>query len=109
MLRAFVAQSMLHALVAGLLVEVLLAAWRVDDGTWRLRLRLLALAEPILVLPLFFLVPWRSDASFAVNWALFASERWNLLRVAGAGFGDLLLLCLMGVGAVLFLRDAAPP
>jgi Zn-dependent protease with chaperone function len=109
MLSAFVAQSILHALAAGLIVEALLAAWRVDDAAWRLRFRLLALAEPILVLPLFFLVPWRADAAFAATWAVFATERWNLLRVGGQGLGDLVMIFAAGAGAALFLRDAAPP
>lgn len=109
MLRALVAQSILHALVAGLLVEALLWAWRVEDGAWRLRLRLVALAEPILVLPLFLLIPWRAAPAFGATWALFASERWNMVRAGGAALGDLLLLCAAGIGSVLFLRDAVPP
>lgn len=109
MLRAFVAQSMLHALVAGLMVEALLLAWRVENGAWRLRFRLLALAEPILVLPLFFLVAWRGDASFIAGAALFATERWNLLQIGGVPFGSIVLLGAAAAGAGLFLRDAAPP
>jgi Zn-dependent protease with chaperone function len=109
MLRAFAAQSILHALVAGLLVEAFLAAWRVDDGRWRLRLRLLALGEPVVVLPAFLLLPWRHTPSFAASWALFSTERWNLLRVGGAGLADLLTVLAAGAGAALFLRDAAPP
>jgi Zn-dependent protease with chaperone function len=108
MLRAFVAQSILHALVAGLVVEALLYAWRVEDGRWRLRFRLVALAEPIVVLPLLFLFPWRTDPSFGTA-ALFASERWNLVAVGGAPLGDVILVCAAGSGAALFLRDAAPP
>jgi Zn-dependent protease with chaperone function len=109
MLRAFVAQSMLHALVAGLVVEAFLAAWRVDDGAWRLRFRLLALAEPVLVLPLLFLVPGRLDPSFAATWAVFASDRWNALAAGGTAVGPLVLVLTAGLGAALFLRDAAPP
>lgn len=109
MLRAYVAQSILHALVAALVIEGLLWAWRVGDGAWRLRFRLVALVEPILVLPLFLLVPWRATPEFAGTWAVFATARWNTLRVGGAGVGDLLLLCLAGVGSALFLRDALPP
>jgi Zn-dependent protease with chaperone function len=110
MLRAFAAQSILHALVAGLLVEALLHAWRVDDGAWRLRFRLIALVEPVLVLPLLiFLAPWRSDPSFAVGAALFTSDRWNALHVGGVPLGGTIMVCAAGVGAALFLRDAAPP
>lgn len=110
MLRAFAAQSILHALVAGLLVEALLHAWRVDDGGWRVRVRLIALAEPILVLPLLFLLaPWRSDPSFALGAALFATDRWNALYVGGVPLGGIVMVLAAGAGAALFLRDAVPP
>jgi Zn-dependent protease with chaperone function len=108
MLRAFVAQSILHALVAGLVVEALLRAWRVQDGGSRLRLRLLALAEPIVALPVFMLVPGRATPAFADGWALFATSRWDAVRVGDSGLGDLILAVAAGLGAALFLRDAAP-
>ena len=47
--------------------------------------------------------------SFVSTAALFAGERWNALQVGGVSLGSLLLLCAAGVGAALFLRDAAPP
>jgi Zn-dependent protease with chaperone function len=110
MLRAFLAQSILHALVAAMLVEALLRVWRIGDGAWRLRLRLLALAAPLVWLPaLFLLAPARSTAPFADHRALFASERWNLVTVGGEGLGNLCLLLAAGLGSVLFLRDALPP
>lgn len=109
MLRAFVAQSILHALVAGLVVEALLRAWRLEDAVWRLRFRILPLALPILALPLFLLVPFRATPRFAATWAVFDSGRWNLLGVGTLGAGDLVLALAAGVGSVLFLRDAVPP
>jgi Zn-dependent protease with chaperone function len=93
-----------------LVVEALLRAWRVRDPAWRLRLRLLPLAVPLLAVPLFFvLAPWRTDAAFASSRALFAGERWNLLQVGGMRAGDLVLTLAAGFGAALFLRDALPP
>jgi Zn-dependent protease with chaperone function len=110
MLRAFLAQSILHALIAMLVIEGLLRAWRIEDAAWRLRLRVLPLALPIVALPLLFLLaPWRMSPWFAARWALFASERWNVLRVGATGLGDLTLLLAAGLGSWLFLRDAAPP
>lgn len=96
--------------MAALVVEALLRAWRVADPAWRLRLRLVSLAVPVVLVPLFFgLAPWRMTAWFAASRALFAGERWNLLRVGPAGAGDLLLAVAAGLGAWLFLRDALPP
>jgi Zn-dependent protease with chaperone function len=110
MLLAFLAQSILHALVAAVFVEALLRAWRIDDGGWRLRFRFLALTVPLAWLPAFFLIaPARDSAQFVAYRALFASERWNQVRIAGAGMGDLVLLLSAGLGSALFLRDALPP
>ncbi len=93
-----------------LVVEALLRAWRVNDPAWRLRLRLVPVAVPILLVPSFFaFAPWRTSARFASASALFAGERWNLLRVGPAGAGDLVLVLAAGLGAWLFLRDALPP
>ncbi|RPJ69066.1 MAG: hypothetical protein EHM24_19645 [Acidobacteria bacterium] len=109
MLRAFAAQSILHALVAGLVVEALLRTWRLEDAVWRLRFRLIPLALPILALPAFLLAPGRATPAFAATWAIFDTGRWNLLRVGSLGVGDLVLALAAGVGSVLFLRDAVPP
>jgi Zn-dependent protease with chaperone function len=110
MLRAFFSQSILHALVAAVVANALLRAWRVDQAEWRLRIRLVALALPPLALPwLFAFAPWRNSATFVSQWALFAGERWNRIRVGGEGLGDILLVLSAGLGSALFLRDAVPP
>jgi Zn-dependent protease with chaperone function len=107
---AFLSQSILHAVVAAVFVETLLRAWRIEDGAWRLRFRLLALTAPILWLPALWVVaPIRRNPVFVANWALFAGERWNEIRLGGTGLGDLLLLLACGAGSALFLRDALPP
>lgn len=110
MLRAFFSQSILHALVAAIVANALLRAWRVEQAEWRLRIRLVALALPPLALPfLFACAPWRNSATFVSHWALFAGERWNRIRIGGEGLGDLLLVLSAGLGSALFLRDAVPP
>jgi Zn-dependent protease with chaperone function len=107
---AFLSQSILHAVVAALFVEALLRAWKIEDGAWRLRIRLLALAAPVLWLPFLFLAaPGRASPLFVARWALFAGERWNQLRIGAIGVGDLALLLAAGAGSALFLRDALPP
>jgi Zn-dependent protease with chaperone function len=109
MLRAFLAQSILHALVAALVVEALLRVWRIGDAAWRLRFRLLALIAPLAWLPTLFLIaPFRTAPVFVVRHALFAGERWNAIVVGGTGLGDLTLLLAAGLGSALFLRDALP-
>jgi Zn-dependent protease with chaperone function len=110
MALAFLSQSILHGLIAALFVEALFWAWRVEDGTSRMRLRLVALAAPLLWLPLLFVAaPFRSSPVFVARWALFAGERWDQIELAGVGLGRLSLLAACGIGAALFLRDALPP
>jgi Zn-dependent protease with chaperone function len=107
---AFLSQSILHAVVAAVFVEALLRAWRIEDGAWRLRFRLLALTAPILWLPALWVVaPIRRSPVFVANWALFAGERWNQIELAGMGLGHFSLLAAAGLGSALFLRDALPP
>ncbi len=110
MILAFLAQSILHGLIAAFFVEALLGRCRVGDAGWRLRFRALALAIPLLADPvLFAAAPFRESAAFAARWALFAGERWNQVRVGGVGLGSLALLGSAGLGSALFLRDAVPP
>lgn len=110
MILAFLSQSILHALVAALLVEALLRRWRIGDGAWRIRFRLVALAVPIAWLPVLLLAaPFRNSGAFVAYRAVFASERWNQVRLGGSGVGDLVLLLSAGLGSALFLRDALPP
>lgn len=107
---AFLSQSILHALVAAVLVEALLRVWRIEDGVWRLRIRLVAFAAPLIWLPFLYLaIPWRSDPVFVARRALFAGERWSQLQVAGTDLGQIALLAAAAAGSVLFLRDALPP
>jgi Zn-dependent protease with chaperone function len=109
-LTAFLSQSMVHALVAALVVDGLVRAWRLEDAAWRLRLRWLPIALPVAWLPVVFLcAPWRQAPWFAARCAVFAGERWNLLHVGPMGLGTLLLVVAAGAGSGLFLRDAVPP
>jgi Zn-dependent protease with chaperone function len=110
MALAFLSQSILHGLVAALFVEALLGVWRLEDGAWRMRIRLMALAAPLVWLPVLFVAaPFRSSPVFVSRWALFAGERWNQIELAGMGLGHFSLLAAAGVGSALFLRDALPP
>lgn len=109
-LASLLSQSMTHALIAAVVVEALLRAWRLEDGAWRLRLRLLPILVPVVWIPALLVVaPWRQAPWFAAGWAVFSGERWNLLHVGPMGLGALLLLLSAGLGSGLFLRDAVPP
>ncbi len=105
----YVAESLLHALVAALVVEGLLRVWRLDDPAERLRYRLLVLIAP-LVLPLAFALaaPGRATGAFADTRALFALSHWSGVRLAGVQIDRVAVWLGAALGVVLFLRDLAP-
>ena len=104
----YVGQSILHAIIAAAIIEALMRAWRVERAGPRLALRLLALAFPFVVLPLFLLLaPFRADERFARE-AIFAGWRWDALSVRGVGLARLSVYILGSLGGVLFLLDFLP-
>lgn len=105
----YIAQAILHALVAALVVEALVRLWRVRAPDLRLAFRLLALAFPLLILPaFFFLAPVRGEEWFRERRALFVGKRWGELEVWGLGLSDLGFFLLSGLGVILFLMDLLP-
>lgn len=103
-----VEQSIVHALVAALVVEALLRLWRIDSPGDRLALRLTALLQPLLVTPLLVLLPWRAEEEFHDRWALFAGRHWEDLRFLGASLFDLFVVAMASAGLLLFLLDLWP-
>ncbi len=103
---AYAGEAILHAAVAAIVVESLLRVWRVRVAGERLRLRLLVLLCPI-VLPVAFgmAAPFRAEDSFGTDWAIFAGERWNQLRLAGVGLWSAGVAVLSAAGLLLFVRD----
>lgn len=105
----YAGQTIVHALVAALVVEALVRLWRVEIPDLRLAFRLLALAFPLLVLPVFFLLaPARGEDWFRERWAIFVGRRWGELSVWGVAVDDLGLALLSGLGVSLFLLDLLP-
>ncbi len=104
-----VRQAILHGLIAAGVVEATLRTWRIRRAESRLRFWLLAFAFPFLVLPLLLIVaPFRATDRFAAGWALFASERWSAVRLAGIGSDTAIFGLLILSGTLLFLRDVVP-
>jgi Zn-dependent protease with chaperone function len=104
-----VRQAILHGLIAAGLVDAALRAWRVRRARSRIAFYLLALAFPFLVLPAFLIAaPFRGTDAFTAGWALFSSDRWNAVRVAGAGADTIAFGALALAGTLLLLRDVVP-
>jgi Zn-dependent protease with chaperone function len=100
------AQSIVHAFVAALAVEALIRHWRVEAPSERLVLRLIALAQPLVVSPALVL-GWtgRSSEEFR-DWAVFTARRWDDVRLLSTpSFFDLWLFGLVGCGLALFAMD----
>jgi hypothetical protein len=102
-------ESILHAFIAALVYAALVRAWRVEDPHDRVGLGLVALAAPIVCIPLLWVVaPLRTAGEFRDERALFDSARWNDIRVLGIGAADAALAALVVAGLILFLRDLVP-
>jgi Zn-dependent protease with chaperone function len=102
------AHSIVHALVAALAVEALVRVWRVQAPPERLLLRLLGLAQPLLVTPaLVLLWPGRAADEFH-DQALFSGRHWEEIRLLGHSAFDLAVGALALVGLALFLMDLVP-
>jgi Zn-dependent protease with chaperone function len=108
-LREYAAQTILHALVAAGVIEVLLRVWRLGDPAERLVFRLLALTLPLAVGPIFFVfAPFRSDPAFADTLAIFASAHWRAVRLGSIDPGTVVLVAATLAGALLYVRDLVP-
>ncbi|MBI5067487.1 MAG: M48 family metalloprotease [Deltaproteobacteria bacterium] len=101
-------QSIVHALVAALVVEALLRVWRIESPRDRLILRLMALLQPLLVTPVLVFLPWRSEDEFHDSWTLFSGRHWEELRLLGVSLFDLFVLAMASIGLLLFLLDLWP-
>jgi Zn-dependent protease with chaperone function len=105
----YAGQSITHAAIAVLVVEILLRVWRVSDGDERVAFRLLPLVLPVVVLPVFWLAaPWRAATAFEDGWALFAGARWGAAGAVGLAGAVLLGLTLLLADLPRFLRRWGP-
>jgi Zn-dependent protease with chaperone function len=103
------AESVVHGLIATCAVIALMRVLPVRARQDRLRFWLLALACPVVMSPLFWLVwPARASESFRDHWALFSGARLSTLTVSGVHPGRWLALAMMMAGVALFLRDLGP-
>jgi Zn-dependent protease with chaperone function len=105
----FLAQSFLHSLVAALIVDTALIAWKIEEPSARQRFRLLVLVVPVLSLPLYqAIAPERGSALFRLD-ALFDLGRWLHLELwGGVPAGVLFLLFLLFTSAVFVLQELLP-
>jgi Zn-dependent protease with chaperone function len=108
-LGMYVAQSFLHSLVAALVVDTALIAWRIEDPLLRQRFRLIVIVVPLVAFPLYQAIdPERGSALFRLD-ALFDVNRWLDLRIWDLiPVGLLFLLLLVFTGIVFVLQEVLP-
>ncbi len=104
-------EAVLHALLAALLGEALLRVWGASLEL-RMRVRLLAVAAPLLATPAFeLLVPGRHAPAFVEGWGLLDAARWSEVTLLGLGPRWLWVpvagasLLLLGLDLVPWVRD----
>ena len=110
LLGMYVTQSVLHAFIALILVELSFFVWETRDHLSMSRYRILTLTLPVFMFPLFQLLsPERGSWYFRYTTALFDSQRWLDIRVFDIfPFSLLFLLFLGGISLVFVVQEILP-
>jgi Zn-dependent protease with chaperone function len=108
-MRELLRQLLVHGLIAAVVVQALLRAWRLGDPDQRLRLRLLGLLLPLAVTPAFlWIAPFRGELPFRDEAVLLDTQRYPELRLSGLPLHEWAVLLLGAAGVALLLRDVVP-
>lgn len=106
----YLTQSVLHAFIALILVEISFYAWDIDDHFSMFRYRMLTLGLPIIMFPVFQLIsPDRGSWYFRLTTALFDSQRWLDLKVTGIYPLAIVFLGMLGAFSLLFVLQEILP
>jgi Zn-dependent protease with chaperone function len=105
----FAGQAIFHTLVAALVVEALVRLWGLREPQQRTGFRLLALAWPMIAVPLLFLAfPVREGEAFRDARSIFAGRHWDDLAFLGVGLYGWWIAGMAAMGLALFLLDLVP-
>jgi len=105
----YVVQSFCHSLVAAVLVDRALKAWKILDPLIKQRFRLIVILFPIFSFPLYQLVnPARSSVLFREA-ALFDSGRWLALELGWGIPLSALFFAMLGATSLLFIFQELVP
>jgi len=105
----YLAQSFLHSLIAAIIVDTSLIAWKIENPLVRQRFRLLVVIVPIVAFPFYqALSPERGSALFRLE-ALFNINRWLNIDLWGTvPLGVLFLLVLAFAAGIFLLQELGP-
>lgn len=105
----YLAQSFLHSLIAALIVDTALIAWKIEAPVVRQRFRILVIVLSIISFPLYQIIsPERGSILFRLD-ALFDMNRWLDLELWDTvPLAVLFLLFLLFTSAVFVLQELLP-
>lgn len=105
----YLAQSFCHAVIAAMITDRALKAWRIYDPLVRQRFRLIVILFPIVSFPLYQLInPARGSALFRLD-SLFDINRWLFLEIWGLMPVSLAFLLLFAITSLVFIFQEMLP
>lgn len=105
----YIAQSFFHALIAVIVTDGALRAWKIEEPAVKQRFRFLTVLFPVFSFPLYQLInPDRGSLLFREE-ALFDSGRWLGMELFGTVPLRLLFLILLAVTALIFFFQELVP
>lgn len=105
----YVAQSFLHALIAVIITDGGMRAWRIEDPAVKQRFRFATVLFPVFSFPFYQLInPGRGSLLFREG-ALFDSSRWLGMELFGVvPLSPFFLILLAGTALIFFLQELVP-
>ncbi len=105
----YVAQSFCHSLVASIIMDQALRAWKISNPVIRQRFRLIVVLYPVFSFPFYqFINPDRGSVLFRLD-ALFDVNRWLNVEIWGTISLGLLFLSLLAVTSLIFIFQELIP
>ncbi len=105
----YVVQSFSHSLVASVIMDQALRAWKIENPAVRQRFRLVVVLFPVFSFPLYQLInPDRGSVIFRLS-ALFDASRWLNMEVWGFPPLGMLFLAILGITSLIFLLQEMIP
>lgn len=105
----FIVQSFFHALIAAIIVDRAIQAWRITSPIIKQRFRFIVIILPILSFPIYqILAPERGSISFRAE-AIFDSSRWLNVELWGLlPLSHLFIAMLIITTAVFLFQELVP-
>ncbi len=105
----YVTQSFCHSVIASIIADQAVKAWKIDDPVIRQRFRLIVVLFPIISFPLYqILNPGRSSVLFRLS-ALFDVNRWLNMEIWGTIPFGILFLIVLAITSLIFLFQEMIP